>query len=118
MDESYSNLPYFEHDSFTKVSWNCLLELTTSQTLSYTLSLSKTTAFQLSKPEHYPSTDVHCRDEFGRTAMHNAILGKQLHLMEILLDKGADVQMRDERGDTALHTAVRTGDEMILQVHT
>ncbi|KAJ7386325.1 hypothetical protein OS493_010736 [Desmophyllum pertusum] len=56
-------------------------------------------------------------DEFGRTPLHNAILGKQLRIVDILLSRGADVQLKDERGDTPLHTAVRTGDERILQVN-
>ncbi|KAL9951432.1 hypothetical protein ACROYT_G044091 [Oculina patagonica] len=55
-------------------------------------------------------------DEFGRTPLHNAILGKQLRIVEILLSRGADVQVHDERGDTPLHTAVRIGDERILQM--
>ena len=60
--------------------------------------------------------DIGVTDEFGRTPLHNAILGKQLGIVEILLNKGADVQAQDERKDTPLHTAVRVGDERILQV--
>ncbi|KAJ7373643.1 Transient receptor putative cation channel sub A member 1 [Desmophyllum pertusum] len=55
-------------------------------------------------------------DQFGRTPLHNAILGKQLRIVEILVSSGADIQVQDERGDTPLHTAVRTGDESILPI--
>ena len=55
-------------------------------------------------------------DEFGRTPLHNAILGKQSRMVEVLLSRGANVQVQDERRDTPLHTAVRVGDEAILQV--
>lgn len=61
-------------------------------------------------------TDLSATDEFGRTALHNAILGKHLRIVQMLLSKGANVQVQDERGDTPLHTAVRVGDEKILQV--
>ena len=60
--------------------------------------------------------DIGVTDGFGRTPLHNAILGKQLGIVEMLLNKGADVQAQDERKDTPLHTAVRVGDERILQV--
>ena len=62
-------------------------------------------------------TDLSATDEFGRTALHNAILGKHLRIVQMLLSKGAHVQVQDERGDTPLHTAVRVGDEKILQVY-
>ena len=60
--------------------------------------------------------DVGVTDEFGRTPLHNAILGKQARIVEILLNRGASVEEQDERGDTPLHTAVRVGDETVLQV--
>ena len=44
--------------------------------------------------------DIGVTDEFGRTPLHNAILGKQLGIVEMLLNKGADVQAQDERKDT------------------
>ena len=61
-------------------------------------------------------TDLCVTDEFGRTPLHNAILGKQFRIVELLLSRGANVEVQDERGDTPLHTAVRVGDERILQV--
>lgn len=61
-------------------------------------------------------TELSITDQFGRTPLHNAILGKQLRIVEIIVSSGADIQVQDERGDTPLHTAVRTGDESILQV--
>ena len=61
-------------------------------------------------------TDLGVTDEFGRTPLHNAILGKQLRVVQILLSRGANIQVQDERGDTPIHTAVRVGDERILEV--
>jgi len=61
-------------------------------------------------------TDLSITDQFGRTPLHNAILGQHNVVVQLLLSGGADVRVRDERSDTPLHTAVRTGDERILQV--
>lgn len=61
-------------------------------------------------------TDLSITDQFGRTPLHNAILGRHSLVVELLLSGGADVRVKDERGDTPLHTAVRIGDEKILQV--
>lgn len=61
-------------------------------------------------------TDLSITDEFGRTPLHNAILGQHHLVVQLLLSGGANVRVKDERGDTPLHTAVRIGDERILQV--
>lgn len=61
-------------------------------------------------------TDLSITDAFGRTPLHNAILGQHHLVVELLLSGGANVRVKDERGDTPLHTAVRIGDERILQV--
>ena len=60
--------------------------------------------------------DIHCRDDFGRTALHNAILSKEVGMAELLCSEGAELGVHDDRGDSALHTAVRTGDEAVLRV--
>lgn len=62
------------------------------------------------------SSDVNLCDSFGKTPLHNAINGKHLNIVILLLKSGADVKSKDERGDTPLHEAVRTGDEQIVQV--
>ncbi|KAL9955881.1 hypothetical protein ACROYT_G037277 [Oculina patagonica] len=64
----------------------------------------------------FKGLELSITDEFGRTPLHNAILGKQHRIVELLLSGEADVQVKDERGDTPLHTAVRTGDEAVLQM--
>ena len=56
-------------------------------------------------------TDLSITDQFGRTPLHNAILGQHNLVVELLLSGGADVRVKDERGDTPLHTA-----ERVLQV--
>lgn len=60
--------------------------------------------------------DVNLPDSFGKTPLHNAILGNQVSVVEMLLRSGADVKATDERGDTPLHTAVRVGNEEIVAV--
>ena len=64
----------------------------------------------------FAHADVNLRDSFGKTPLHNAILGNQVKIVEMLLKSGADVKATDERGDTPLHTAVRVGNEDIVAV--
>ena len=62
------------------------------------------------------SPDVNSPDSFGKTSLHNAILGKHVSIVELLLKSGADVKCLDERGDTPLHAAVRVDSETIVVV--
>jgi len=59
---------------------------------------------------------VNSPDSFGKTPLHNAILGKHVSIVELLLKSGADVKCLDERGDTPLHAAVRVDSETIVVV--
>ena len=63
-----------------------------------------------------PCADVNAKDTFGKTPLHNAILGKHVTIVELLLKSGADVKCLDERGDTPLHNAVRVDSEAIVVV--
>ena len=63
-----------------------------------------------------PSSDVNAKDTFGKTPLHNAILGKHVTIVDLLLKSGADVKCLDERGDTPLHNAVRVNSEAIVVV--
>ena len=63
-------------------------------------------------------SDVNTKDSFGKTPLHNAILGKQVAIVEVLLNSGADVKCLDERSDTPLHNAVRVGSLEIVEVRT
>lgn len=62
------------------------------------------------------SPDVNTPDSFGKTPLHNAILGKHVRIVKLLLESGADVKCLDETGDTPLHTAVRVDSETIVVV--
>src|SRR5262249_26476780 len=42
---------------------------------------------------------------FGHTPLHSAVVGCQLDMVRLLLDKGADIHQRLADGDTLLHTA-------------
>jgi ankyrin repeat protein len=61
-------------------------------------------------------SDVNLRDLFGKTPLHNAINGKHINIVDLLIKNGADVRSPDERGDTPLHEAVSTGNDKIVQV--
>jgi len=58
--------------------------------------------------------DINTPDSFGKTPLHNAILGKHVGIVNLLLKSGADVKCLDERGDTPLHAAVRVNSEAIV----
>ena len=55
-------------------------------------------------------------DKSGRTALHNAVLGRHEKILEMLLVSGADTSIVDRSEDPPLHTAVRIGDENLIQV--
>ena len=55
-------------------------------------------------------------DKSGRTPIHNAILGRHVKIMEMLLEAGADTTRLDESQDAPLQTAVRSGDENLVRV--
>ncbi|XP_078354244.1 transient receptor potential cation channel subfamily A member 1-like [Oculina patagonica] len=54
-------------------------------------------------------------DKSGRTPVHNAILGRHVTIMEMLLEAGADTTRLDESQEAPLQTAVRTGDENLVR---
>lgn len=61
-------------------------------------------------------SDVNLLDKSGRTPIHNAILGRHVKIMEMLLEAGADTTRLDESQDAPLQTAVRSGDENLVRV--
>ena len=61
-------------------------------------------------------SDVNLLDKSGRTPIHNAILGRHVKIMEMLLEAGADTTRLDESQDAPLQTAVRSGDENLVGV--
>ncbi len=53
----------------------------------------------------YVGCPIGARDEMGRTALHCAIMYRNLMLIPTLISNGAEVNARDDRGMTALHRA-------------
>jgi len=60
--------------------------------------------------------DLNLLDKSGRTPIHNAILGRHVKIIEMLLEAGADASLLDESHDAPLHTAVRTRDENLVKI--
>lgn len=50
--------------------------------------------------------DINEKDEFGTSALHYAIVHKQVEIVYLLLSLGADVAIQDNDGCTAVHYAV------------
>ena len=65
---------------------------------------------------HVSCLDLNLLDKSGRTPIHNAILGRHVKIIEMLLEAGADASLLDESHDAPLHTAVRTRDENLVKV--
>ena len=62
--------------------------------------------------------DVNQPDEYGKTALHSAVIGNYLECVNLLLSNGANVQTSDETGETPIHSATRNGNEAIVTVFT
>ena len=60
--------------------------------------------------------DVNAFDSSGRTALHNAILGRHVKILELLLESEADTSIVDRSQDAPLHSAVRSGKETLIEV--
>jgi ankyrin repeat protein len=60
--------------------------------------------------------DVHARDAYGRTPLHDAASGRDEASLALLLDRGADANLQDKRGETPLHVAARRGEESHIRV--
>jgi hypothetical protein len=54
---------------------------------------------------HCPGADVNCRDDRGRTPLHNAALAGDGHMVSALLSEGADEKLVDTNGFSALALA-------------
>ena len=87
--------------------------------LNFSASTTKNvnkTAFSVFLRSFFFFWDVNQLDKSGRTALHNAILGGHVNIVEILLEAGADTTLLDRSQEAPLHTAVRTGNENLVKV--
>lgn len=55
------------------------------------------------------------RNELGNTALHAAVAGRRIALVDLLLDAGADIDARDGKGLTPLSLATNDGDDVIAR---
>ena len=63
----------------------------------------------------YPK-EINRQDKSGKTPLHTAILSKQFHIVDKLLESGADVTINDDAGDNPLHTAIHVGSDKLVLV--
>jgi ankyrin repeat protein len=49
--------------------------------------------------------DVNEQDIFGQTALHQAVFGGQIKIVDLLIER-ANLDLKDEDGDTALDLAI------------
>jgi len=54
---------------------------------------------------------VNRRNDEGLSALHVAVLGHHVGIIELLIAHGADVNVKDDHRQTPLHVAVQTEDE-------
>ena len=47
--------------------------------------------------------DINCRNQLGRTPLHNAILKRNFEVAELLIKNGSNVNVKDVDGNTCLH---------------
>lgn len=59
-------------------------------------------------------TDIHIRDEFGRTALHCALDDEQLEAAALLMEQGSNLQLSDELGRTPIKIIETLSPEVIM----
>ncbi|KAI9436589.1 hypothetical protein H4582DRAFT_2129846 [Lactarius indigo] len=69
------------------------------------------------------NADVHCRDNSGRTPLHDAIYGASyategdhFRIVQLLLEHGADVDAKNNDGETPLQMALERGESEIARI--
>ena len=58
--------------------------------------------------------DPNLRTYYGETALHQAVQGQDVALVELLLQAGADLEAQTSYGYTALHLAAHTGSVPVV----
>ena len=59
-------------------------------------------------------TDLHAKDSWGYTRLHEVCYNGHAEVIKALLEKGADVYAKTTRGDTPLHLANEEGHQRIV----
>lgn len=65
---------------------------------------------------HERGASVEIVNEFGESALKEAILLGYLELARYLLQNGANIHTVDQRGESCLHAAVRSGDTQLVKL--
>jgi len=60
--------------------------------------------------------NINPANQYGITALHNAVRSKTMEIIELLLKKGAYVNARDSYSVTPLQLAVENGSEEIVKL--
>jgi ankyrin repeat protein len=66
------------------------------------------------RPRYYKRVDK--KDARGKTALHSAVLTRNVAVVRLLVDRGADVDAKDNYGMTVLHSAALRGDEAMVRL--
>ena len=59
--------------------------------------------------------DVNAQNSHSQTALHLAVLGGDVDLLDMLIKKNADVDIKDSLGETALHLAAMIGNVSTIE---
>jgi len=62
--------------------------------------------------------DVNQKDDFGRTALHWAVVYQKLDVVQLLVSHGANVNIKDQSGDMPLHLAHENDSQKIINILT
>jgi ankyrin repeat protein len=53
--------------------------------------------------DHYDRELINCKNELGRTPLHEALIRRDLSIISMLLERGADIHALDNNGNSSLH---------------
>ena len=59
--------------------------------------------------------NLDCKNDYGQTPLHHAVLYEKVTIVELLLEKGANLDSKNKNGIMPLHHAAALGQESILE---